>query len=32
VPQGEDFKQEVSTRRQRESDRCEGPNVVLHHS
>jgi hypothetical protein len=30
VAQGEDLEQEVSTRGQRESDRCEGPNDVLH--
>jgi hypothetical protein len=30
VAQGEDFKQEVSTRGQRDSDRYEGPNDVLH--
>ena len=32
VAQGEDLEQEVSTLRQRESDRCEGPNDVLHRS
>jgi hypothetical protein len=30
VSQGKDFEQEVSTRRQRESDHSEGLNDVLH--
>jgi len=30
VAQGKHLEQEVSTRRQRESDRSEGPNDVLH--